>query len=127
MWRITRLTRNRTAEPVLRDQILRREREQGNINFISSADHEQVGNRLIHILLYEVRDGCTYMKYIDAYIVLSISSTNHFVSSTYASMTLANFQFPESHKISFCWDADVRPESEIRPISDFKNFGFPAP
>ena len=32
----------------------------------------------------------------------------------YASMTtLFNFQFPESLEISFCWDADVRPKSEI--------------
>ena len=31
----------RTAEPVSRDQILRRERGQGDINFPGSADHEQ--------------------------------------------------------------------------------------
>ena len=30
-----------TAEPVSRDQILRRERGQGNINFPCPADHEQ--------------------------------------------------------------------------------------
>ena len=30
-----------TAEPVSRDQILRRERGQGNIKFPCSADHEQ--------------------------------------------------------------------------------------
>ena len=34
------LTRDGTAEPVSRDQILRRERGQGNINFPCSADHE---------------------------------------------------------------------------------------
>ena len=46
----------------------------------------------------------------------------------YASMTtLFNFQFPESHKILFCWDADVRPKSEIHPISVFKNFEISAP
>ena len=38
---MSRLTRDRTAEPVSRDQILRRERVQGNIHFPSSADHEQ--------------------------------------------------------------------------------------
>ena len=39
---MSRLTRDGTAEPVSRDQILRRERGQGNINFpCSSADHEQ--------------------------------------------------------------------------------------
>ena len=36
-----RLTRDGTAEPVSRDQILRRERGQGNINFPRSADHVQ--------------------------------------------------------------------------------------
>ena len=35
------LTRDGTAEPVSRDQILRRGRGQGNIHFPYSADHEQ--------------------------------------------------------------------------------------
>ena len=38
---MSRLTRAGTAEPVSRDQILRRERGQGNINFPCSVDHEQ--------------------------------------------------------------------------------------
>ena len=38
---MSRLTRDGTAEPVSRDQILTREREQGNIYFPCSADHEQ--------------------------------------------------------------------------------------
>ena len=38
---MSRLTRDRTAEPVSRDQILRRERGQGNIHISCSADHEQ--------------------------------------------------------------------------------------
>ena len=36
-----RLTRDGTAEPVSRDQILRRERGQGNIDIPCSADHVQ--------------------------------------------------------------------------------------
>ena len=36
-----RLTRDETAKPISRDQILRRERGQGNIHFSCSADHEQ--------------------------------------------------------------------------------------
>ena len=35
------LTRDGTAEPVSRDQIIRREQGQGNINFPYSADHEK--------------------------------------------------------------------------------------
>ena len=38
---MSRLTRDGTAEPVSRDQILRHERGQGNIDFPCSADHEQ--------------------------------------------------------------------------------------
>ena len=38
---MNRLTRDGTAEPVSRDQILRRERGQGNIHFPCSADQEQ--------------------------------------------------------------------------------------
>ena len=38
---MSRLTRDGTAELVSRDQILRRERGQGNVNFSCSADHVQ--------------------------------------------------------------------------------------
>ena len=38
---LSRLTRDGTAEPVSRDQILRHVRGQGNIIFPCSADHEQ--------------------------------------------------------------------------------------
>ena len=38
---MSRLTRDGTAEPVSRDQILTRERGQGNIIFVCSTDHEQ--------------------------------------------------------------------------------------
>ena len=38
---MSRLTRDGTAKPVSRDQILRRERGQGNIHFPCSAVHEQ--------------------------------------------------------------------------------------
>ena len=38
---MSRLTRDGTADPVSRDQILRHVQGQGNINFPCSADHEQ--------------------------------------------------------------------------------------
>ena len=38
---MSRLTRDGIAETVSRDQILGRERGQGNIHFSCSADHEQ--------------------------------------------------------------------------------------
>ena len=40
---MSRLTRDGSAKPVSRDQILRRERGQGSIHFPCSADHEQDG------------------------------------------------------------------------------------
>ena len=39
--KMSRLTRDGTAEPVSRDQILRHERGQGNIHFSCLADHVQ--------------------------------------------------------------------------------------
>ena len=38
---MSRLTRDGTAEPVSRDQILRHARGQGNVHFPCLADHEQ--------------------------------------------------------------------------------------
>ena len=38
---MSRLTRDGSAEPVSRDQILRHARGQGNIYFLCSADHPQ--------------------------------------------------------------------------------------
>ena len=64
MWRITKLTRDRTDEALLRDQILRRERGQGNIIFLCSADHEEVGDRLIYTLLYKGWDDYRYMHVV---------------------------------------------------------------
>ena len=54
VWRMNRLTRDGTTEPVSRDQILRRERGQGEKHFPCSADHEQDWQpyRLIPNLLY---------------------------------------------------------------------------
>ena len=41
VWRMNRLTGDGTTEPASRDQILRRERGQGNIHFPCIADPEQ--------------------------------------------------------------------------------------
>ena len=64
MWRMIKLARDRTAEAVLRDQVLRRERGQRNIDFPCSAHHEKVGNRLIYTLLYKGWDDYTYMHVV---------------------------------------------------------------
>ena len=51
---MSRLTRDGTAEPVSRDQILRHARGQGNIIFPIQLTTSRIGNltRLIHTLLY---------------------------------------------------------------------------
>ena len=54
---MSRLTRDGTAEPVSRDQILRHAREQGNtIFFPVQLTTSRIGNltRLIHTLLYVI-------------------------------------------------------------------------
>ena len=51
---MSRLTRDGTAEPISRDQILRHARGQGNIIFPVQLTTSRIGNltRLIHTLLY---------------------------------------------------------------------------
>ena len=64
---MSRLTRDETAEPVSRDQILISERGQGKVYFPCSADHDeqdwQPYPRLIHTLLYVM----TMHTYIHTY------------------------------------------------------------
>ena len=66
---MSRLTRDGTAEPVSRDQILRHAREQGNFIFPVQLTTSRIGNltRLIHTLLY----------------VMTIHTCNIFVSCQY--------------------------------------------
>ena len=53
VWRMSRLNRDRAAEHVSRDRIIRRERGHGNIHFPCSADHDQDDNltQLIYTML----------------------------------------------------------------------------
>ena len=63
---MSRLTRDGTAEPVSRDQILRHARGQGNIIFPVQLTTSRIGNltRLIHTLLYVM----TIHTYIHTYM-----------------------------------------------------------
>ena len=63
---MSRLTRDGTAEPISRDQILRYARGQGNIIFPVQLTTSRIGNltRLIHTLLYVM----TIHTYIHTYI-----------------------------------------------------------
>ena len=67
---MSRLTRDGTAEPVSRDQILRREGGQGNIHFPCPADHEQDWQAYLvdpSLAIY-VMTIHTYCTYIHTYI-----------------------------------------------------------
>ena len=71
---MSRLTRDGTAEPVSRDQILRHVRGQGNIHFPCSADHEQDWQP------YPVDPYsalCDDHTYIHAYIQVCMVITSH--------------------------------------------------
>ena len=60
---MSRLTRDGAAEPVSRDQNLRRERVQGDFHFPCSADHEEDWNPLPGwslLLLYVITKDVHY-------------------------------------------------------------------
>ena len=83
---MNRLTRDGTAEPVSRDQILRRIRGQGDIHFHCSADHEQDwqpypvdpysavcdGHTYIHTYIHRYTTGTTILK---SDYIIKISTT----------------------------------------------------
>ena len=60
---MSRLTRDGTAEPVSRDQILRHARRQGNINFPCSADREQDKQPYPVDPYSAICDDHTYIRY----------------------------------------------------------------
>ena len=62
---MSRLTRDRTAEPVSRDQILRHVRGQGNNNFACSADHEQDWQPYLVDPYSAICDDHTYSRFTD--------------------------------------------------------------
>ena len=71
---MSRLTRDGTAEPVSRDQILRHERGQGNIHFFPvQLTTCRTGNltRLIHSLATIYMCDHTYIHYIHTYIMVT--------------------------------------------------------
>ena len=82
VWRMSRLTRNWTVKPVSRDEILRRERGQGNIIFPCSAIHEQDSIDFTHsAYLYLIH---TLLK------VLTI----HIIHTTYTHIHTKHTHFP---------------------------------
>ena len=72
---MSRVTRDGTAEPVSRDQILRHGRGQGNINFPCSAHHEQDWQPCTVDPYSAICDDHTYIHtYMHYYKTLSVCS-----------------------------------------------------
>ena len=86
---MSRLTRDGTAEPISRDQILRHARGQGNIIFPVQLTTSRIGNltRLIHTLLYVMTIHTIYIHtYIHTVVMLLVigkENTLHFTTSLY--------------------------------------------
>ena len=68
---MNRLTRDGTAEPVSRDQILRHARGQGNDHFPCSADHEQDRQPYPVDPYSAICDDHTYIHTIGVYVLSS--------------------------------------------------------
>ena len=77
---MSRLTRDGTAEPISRGQILRHARGQGNINFPCSADHEQDWQPYPVDPYSAICDDHTYIHaYIHTYIHTYILKRTHVI------------------------------------------------
>ena len=78
---MSRLTRDGTAEPISRDQILRHARGQGNIIFPVQLTTSRIGNltRLIHTLLYVM----TIHTYIHTYIHTTLRCQYYMLQLTF--------------------------------------------
>ena len=92
---MSRLTRDGTAEPVSRDQILRHARGQGNIIFSVQLTTSRIGNltRLIHTLLY-VMTIHTYIHFGLATNTLNVRNNNNNIPTEIqiATRSYANLQ-----------------------------------
>ena len=84
---MSRLTRDGTAEPVSRDQILRHARGQGNINFPCSAEHEQDW-RPYPVDPYSCHNVMTIHTYIYIYYYIRLS---HFFSFFFFNLTYSRW------------------------------------
>ena len=87
----SRLTRDGTAEPVSRDQILRHARGQGNIHFPCSADHEQDWQPCPVDPYSAICDDHTY---IHTYIYQSMDQPGKVVNPARGQLSRENEYFP---------------------------------
>ena len=96
---MSRLSRDGTAEPVSRDQILRHARGQGNINFPCSADHEQDWQPYPVDPYSAVCDDHTY-QYMDT---LAICVTIHRVLYCFLDSFGYSISFFSEYSVQLLW------------------------
>ena len=97
---MSRLTRDGTAEPVSRDNILRRVRGQGNIRFPCSADHEQDWQPYPVAPYSAICDDHTYIHratYIHTYFCINVINwkSDYGISSKTARNTMRDQHFTQ--------------------------------
>ena len=107
---MSRLTRDGTAEPVLRDQIFRHARGQGNIIFPAQLTTSRIGNltRLIHALLYVM----TIHTYIHTYILDAAAETRRNAASKHQSEP--KYGDKQADAVRDCQTRLIRPNSQAR-------------
>ena len=92
---MSRLTRDGTAEPVSRDQILRHARGQGNNNFPCSADHEQDWQPYPVDPYSAICDDHTYLHPQYPHFLKALV---HLKTSPYADQDFSSTFFPDLYK-----------------------------
>ena len=120
---MSRLTRDGTAEPVSRDQILRHARGQGNINFPCSADHEQDWQPYPVDPYSAICDDHTYIPYfLDGnrplfwYILLRYSATTVMYGIFY--LVYYTYMFCVTPACVWCCDASTFTEHDNHQTSN---------
>ena len=111
----SRLTRDGTAEPVLRNQILRRERGQGNIHFSCSTSRIDNLTRLIHALAVE------YVVVVVLLLIRTFTLVGEILGHRVLScmMCVVNFVFALSQLqgVEWGWPDRREPDDEHSPAS----------
>ena len=109
---MSRLTRDGTAKPVSRDQILRRVRGQGNIYFPCSADHKQDWQP------YPVDpySASLYVMTIQTYTYCSLYNVRRTAVTFSVQIRCCPRPFTQ-----YCLHGTLRPSSCIRVVVHFQN------
>ena len=125
---MSRLTRDGTAEPVSRDQILRHARGQGNIIFPCSADHEQDWQPYPVDPYSAICDDHTYIHTYISHISYSVYIMMWGIPEFFFPLSLLSIFVPVRIPVLFCADVLVSvPLLSPYASPPLPSFSFPAP